>query len=134
MRILLKHGFETNNQSNGGSSYIQRCLVHMSFVWDIFNRSRKNLSTTEGRGKLEIIELLVMHGGKWVPEEDYHINSARRSLLKMSSDYTHEFLKIMAKYGACSRIHAEQLLKTPSIKALISDEQEKIKRLLKKLP
>lgn len=134
MRILLKHEFKINNQYNGGSSYIQKCLCQMSFVWDIFESSRKNLSTTEGREKLEIIELLVMHGGKWIPEEDYHINSARRSLLKMSSYYTHEFLKIMAKYIACSRIHAEQLLKTPSIKALISDEQERIKRLLKKLP
>jgi hypothetical protein len=134
MQVLLDRGFKPNNQPNGGSSYIQRCLVHMSFVWDIFNRSRKNISTTEGSQKLHMIELLATRGAKWIPEDDYQVSSVRRSLLKMSSDYTVDFLKIMAKYSACSRLHAEQLLKTPSMKVLMTNEQERIKRLLKKLP
>lgn len=134
LKILLEHGFKPNDQDNGGSSFIQKCLNQMSFNWDIFNRAKNNLSTVEGREKLEMIELLAAHGGKWIPKDDSEINSARRSLLKMTPDYTPNFIKIMAKFAACSRKHVEQLLKTPTISALISEEQSKIERFLKKLP
>jgi len=133
LKILLEHGFKPNDQDNGGSSFIQKCLCHMSFNWDIFSRARKNLSTTQGGQKIEMIELLSAHGGRWIPKDKNEIDSARRSLLKMTSSYTLGFLKIMAKYGACSRVHAEQLLKTPTMRALIAGEQTNIQRLLRKL-
>jgi ankyrin repeat protein len=134
LKILLEHGFKPNDQENGGSSFIQKCLFQMSYNWDFYSKAKKNLSTTQGREKIEMIELLAAHGGKWIPKDDSEINAARRSLLKMTADYTLNFMKIMAKSGACSREHAERLLKTPTMKALISEEQAKIERLLRKLP
>ncbi len=50
-----------------------------------------------------------------MPADRYKINDVRRSLLKMTDDYTAEFIWIMSKYNACSRENIEQLIQTPTI-------------------
>jgi hypothetical protein len=61
----------------------------------------------------------------------YQIDEARRSLLKMSVDYTVEFVWIMSKYDGCSRDTIEQLLRTPAIRRHITEYQPRIQELLK---
>ena len=74
------------------------------------------------------------HGAKWRPTERYQINDARRSLLKMSVDYTVEFVWIMAKYDCCSRDTIEQLLRTPTIRRHVVKHQPRIQELIKEFP
>ena len=81
-----------------------------------------------------MIHILAKHGAKWMPTERYQINDARRSLLKMSVDYTVEFVRIMSKYDGCSRDTIEQLLRTSTIRRHVAEYQPRIQKLLKKFP
>ena len=61
-------------------------------------------------------------------------NDARRSLLKMSVDYTVELVWIMSKYNGCSRETIAQLLRTPTIRRYVATYQARIEELLKDFP
>ena len=88
----------------------------------------------ESRETLKMIHILAMHGAQWTPKERYEFNDARRSLLKMKSDYTVEFVWIMSKYNGCSRASLEQLLKTPTIRKHVAEKLPRINELLNKFP
>jgi len=77
--------------------------------------------------------MLTKHGAKWLPKERSEIGDARRSLLKMKPDYTVEFIWIMSKYNACKRENIEELIRTPSIRSLISQHLKMVDGLLKNL-
>jgi hypothetical protein len=62
------------------------------------------------------------------------INDVRRSLLKMTPDYTLEFIWIMSKYKACTRADIEGLMGTPAMKSLISGHLERVKELIASFP
>ncbi len=79
---------------------------------------------------MKAIHLLAKHGGRWMPKENRDINSARKSLLKLTADYTAEFVWIMAKYKACERESLEVLLRTPKMKTHIARHQARITELL----
>jgi hypothetical protein len=114
---------------------IQTCIqcLQWSFDYDWFTRERnsKDIDTSRSRETLKMIHILAKHGAKWRPAERYQINDARRSLLKMSLDYTVEFVWIMAKYDGCSRDTIEQLLRTPTIRRHVTKHQPRIQELLK---
>ena len=80
-----------------------------------------------------MIHMLARQGAKWRPEERYKIADARRSLLKMAPDYTVEFIWIMSEYNACSREDIEELIRTPSMRALITNHRPRVNELLEKL-
>jgi hypothetical protein len=80
-----------------------------------------------------MIHILAKHGAKWLPKDRSDIGDARRSLLKMSPDYTVEFIWIMSKYKAVRRQDIEELIRTPSIRSLISQHQSRINELLENL-
>jgi ankyrin repeat protein len=135
---LLDQGFNPAEQKDRGSSLIQTCIrcLDWSFDYDWFTRERKtkDIDTSRSRETLKMIHILAKHGAKWRPTERYQINDARRSLLKMSVDYTVEFVWIMAKYDYCSRDTIEQLLRTPTIKRHVAKHQPRIQELLKEFP
>ena len=58
-------------------------------------------------------------------------NDAHRSLLKMKSYYTVEFIWIMSKFSASTRENIEQLIRTPTMRALLSAHQTRINELVK---
>ena len=78
-----------------------------------------------------MIHLLAKRGVKWFPKDRSQIGDARRSLLKMKPDYTVEFIWIMSKYNACKREDIEELIRTPSIRSLISQNQQRINERIK---
>ena len=78
-----------------------------------------------------MIHLLVRHGARWEPKEKGEINYARRSLLKMTSDYTMEFIWIMSEYHACTRNTIDDLLKHPVLRTMVSKHIDRLKTLLK---
>lgn len=102
----------------------------MTWSFDLYDRNpKRNLDTPQAREKLKMIHLLARHGAKWIPAGD-EISDARRSLLKMSPDYTVEFIWIMSKYKACTRANIEELIRTPSIRAVVSEHLKRITVLL----
>ncbi len=136
---LLERGFNPVEYENKGSSLIQSLLAGMGWCFD-FDRwdpwrterdSKRDLDTDRSREKIKMIHILAKHGAKWLPEDRSEILDARRSLLKMSPDYTVEFVWIMAKYNACKREDLEELLRAPTLKSLVSKHAPRINELLR---
>ena len=128
---LLKKRFNPNDQVNGGSSLIASLLGYMTWSFDLDHRNpKRDLDTSRSREKLKMIHLLARHGAKWIPAGIDEISQARRSLMKMSPDYSLEFIWIMSKYKACARNHIEELIRTPTIRALVSGHLPRIAELL----
>lgn len=128
---LLKKGFNPNDQVNGGSSLIASLLGYMTWSFDLDHRNpKRDLDTSRSREKLKMIHLLARHGAKWIPADKDEISHARRSLMKMSPDYSVEYIWIMSKYKACARDNIEELIRTPAIHALVSGHLPRIAELL----
>ncbi|MFC1828042.1 ankyrin repeat domain-containing protein [Thermodesulfobacteriota bacterium] len=135
---LLKKGFNPGEYENSGTPLIQTLLTRMSWYfdlnrWDIWRSGRttnRNLDNKEAREKIKMIHLLTKHGAKWVPKDRSEIGEARRSLLKMKPDYMVEFIWIMSKYSACKREDIEELIRTPSIRSLISKHSDSVAKMI----
>ena len=80
-----------------------------------------------------MIHLLAKNGAKWMPGDRAQVGYARRSLIKMKPDYTAEFIWIMSKYKASSREDLVELIRTPSIRAVISEHTKTIDEMLELL-
>jgi ankyrin repeat protein len=138
LQKLLEKGFNPGEYENGGTALIQTLLTGMSWYfdfnsWDIGRIDRnknRNLDTDRSRENIKMIHMLAKQGAKWLPKDRSEIGEARRSLLKMKPDYTVEFIWIMSKYNACKREDVEELIRTPSIRSLISQHQSRIKKFL----
>lgn len=132
-KLLLK-GIDPNDQEDGGCSIIQKLLEQMSWNFSAYrwswNREQKHIDTDESREKIKALHLLVKHGARWIPRDRYEMNAARRSLLKLTPDYTIEFVWIMAKFHACAEESIQTLLRTPTIKSHISGHRERVGELL----
>jgi hypothetical protein len=131
LKLLIEKGFSPKDCSNSGTSLIQSCLGNMSWSVDFFYRNKKrDLDSSRSREKIKMIHMLVKSGAKWMPEDRYAINDARRSLLKMTPDYTVEFIWILTKYNASTRKNLEQLVRTPTIRVLVSAHLPKINKMI----
>lgn len=133
---LFQNGIGPSNQDDNGSSLLQRCLSRLQysnrFSWHEYSK-KNEIDSSKSRETLKIIHILVKHGAKWIPNEHHQINDARRSLLKMTADYTVEFIWIMATYRACDKNSILQLIRTPSIKRHIHQHQSRIDELVENL-
>ena len=138
LKQLLEAGAPPNDQENGGSSTIQHVLN--SLDWDVRFRSwncspgHRLFDDYEARDRMKAIHLLAKHGGRWMPRENRDMNSARKSLMNLTADYTAEFVWIMAKYRACDRESVEVLLRTPKMKTHVARRQARINELLTSWP
>jgi hypothetical protein len=129
---LLKMGVNPNDQENGGCSAIPNLGNRMTWTFDMdfWDRDRKkNIDSHKARERLKTLHILVKHGAKWRPLDDDRINDLRRSLLKLAPDYTVEFVWIMRKYNACTKECIQNLLRTPSLRSLISQHADRIREL-----
>jgi hypothetical protein len=134
---LLKQGFNPAGQKHHGSSLIQTCIQCLQWSFGSFWSDRdnnKDIDSFRSRETLKMIHILAKHGAKWMPADRYQINDARRSLLKMSVDYTVELIWIMSKYDGCSREDIEQLLRTPAIRRHVAKYQSRIDEMLNEFP
>ena len=91
---------------------------------------KKNIDTSRTREKIKMVHILAKEGVKWSPNGRPEIAEARRSFLRLKADYTVEFIWIMSRYKACKLQELEELIRTPAIKALISDHMKRVKELL----
>jgi hypothetical protein len=138
LRILLERGMPPNDQENGGCSLLQHALERMSwnFRSDPWSSrgSAQRLDTSEAGEQVEIIELLVQHGARWVPKDRGEINSARRSLLKLVPKYTLAFFSIMARNRACSRDAIQALVTTAAMKKHLGERTSLVAKFIASFP
>lgn len=129
---LIKQGFNPDSQKDFGSSLIRACLSNLGcrINFDSFGRFNADKDSSRSREAIKMIHVLAKHGAKWLPENSYEINDARRVFLKLTEDYTVEFIWVMSKYGSCTRESIEQLLKQPSIRKHTAKYQPRISELL----
>jgi hypothetical protein len=88
----------------------------------------------KSRDYLKAIHLLAKHDGKWRPVDRHQVNSARRFLLKMTPDYTIEFVWIMATYQASLRADIKVLVRTPAMKRHLAPLSGRLAELLNGWP
>ncbi len=137
LEALLKNGFDPKGQEDGGSELIQSCLRRLAWAYEPgwwHERATDNIDGSRSRERMKMVHLLARAGAKWSPADKYSINDVRRTLLKMTPDYTTEFVWIMSKYNACKRTDLEALLKPTKIRALTSPHQKRISELLAGMP
>ena len=135
LRDLMQKGFNPVDQEDGEVSLIQSMIKGMgnALDFDIYREIRKkNIDSSETREKIKMVHMLAEKGVKWIPRDSSEIAEARRSFLKLKSDYTVEFIWIMSKYNACNRENIEELIRTPAIKSLISDHMKRVTELLER--
>ena len=104
--------------------------------WDIWKTDRtakRNLDSEDSRERIKMIHILAKNGAKWLPKDRSEIGEARRSLLKMKPDYTVEFIWIMSKFNASKQEDIEELIRTPSIRSLISQHSDRVAKMINKL-
>jgi hypothetical protein len=132
---LFERGLDPNDQPNGGCSAIDSCLQRMGWHFSIYGSLRdRQLDTSESRETMKAIHLLAKHGAKWKPADRGTVNEARRSLLKLTPEYTVEFLWIMSRYNACNLESCQQLVSTPAMKSHIARHRERISQILAAWP
>lgn len=135
---ILKQGLDPNNNPRGGCTAIQRSLERFhqygstsrfSFDYRLAPKNKSKLDSDRSREFMKMIYLLAEAGGKWRPDPD-EIKSARNSLTKMIPEYTVEFIGLMARFKAARKEDLEELLRTPTIKALVGKYRDRINELL----
>jgi hypothetical protein len=128
---LLALGFPVSDGQNGGSSLFRLLLLGISFQFSLYSPlQQKNIDTPRSREKLKMVHLIAKHGAKWIPKDDYEMNSFRREFLKMAPDYTAEFVWIMTKYRACEPELLSELVRTPSIRRHVGEQLPRIEELI----
>ena len=133
LKRLLDNGFKPSNLEDQGSSLIQSLINGID--WELspyygYRSPKNDVDHWRGRDKLKMIHMVVRHGAKWQPEQ-YELNKARRSLLKMRCDYTMEFVWILTEYRACGRETVEKLLAGPKMRALLSNHKKRLDEIIK---
>ena len=134
---LLAKGMNPNNQENGGCAAIQQLLDRLEWCsWSVYGWERRanGIDCSKSRDHLKAIHLLAKYGGKWRPVDSRQLNAARRSLLRMTPDYTIEFVWIMSKFQASSRSDIEALVRTPTMKRHLAPRSGRLAELLSGLP
>jgi hypothetical protein len=141
---LLEIGFRPEEYENSGSPLIQSLLTSMGWCCNFTNRDpwylhknrnrERNIDNHQCREKIKMIHILAKSGAKWIPEDRSEIGYARRSLLKLKPDYIVEFIWIMVKHNACKRENIEELIRTPTIRAVVHHYLPRINELIASLP
>lgn len=130
---LIKNGLNPNDQENGGCSILKHLFFSLDWALRLHSWETRSDGKVDGeynREKLKAIHLFVRHGARWVPLDKKEISSARRSLLKLTPEYTAEIVWIMSKYRACTKDVIKALLGTPTMKSHIRAQAGRINELI----
>jgi hypothetical protein len=132
LKMLLEKGFSPIGLEDRGSSLIQSLLSRMSWNFNPWTLTRKenDIDSYDSRDIIKMIHMLVRHGARWEPKEKSEVNLNRRSLLKMKSDYTMEFIWIMSEYKACPRNAIDDLMKHPAMRSMVSKHIGRLNMLM----
>ena len=129
LEYLLDLGASPNDRANGGSSALETALWHMSFArFDPFG-SKRLRSKYQLSEALDCVRVLLEHGAIWNPEDAYHVNSLRKTLLECEPDVTIELLQMFRKYNACPAERVHRLLGTPRMEEHLRSHASGLLRL-----
>jgi hypothetical protein len=132
-RTVLEHllgiGANPNDKPNGGSSALETALWHLSFAcFDPYGGQRLKSKYDLWKG-LDCVRELLAHGAIWNPDDAYHLNSVRRTLLECEPDVTIELLHMFRKHNACPAERVHRLLATPRLKEHLKSKTDAMLRL-----
>jgi hypothetical protein len=132
LTTLIEKGFNPGALKHKGSALIQSLVWMMARDFSSWNYSRNeiNIDSYRSREKIKMLHLLVRHGARWEPEDKSEINTIRKSLMKMKSDYIMEFIWIMSEYKACPLKAIEDLIKHPGIRSMVSKHVGRLDMLM----
>lgn len=128
---LLDMGFPVNDQANGGSSHVEKVLDTFDW-WGTWQK--EDTDQVKLQQRLEMLEVLIQHGARWIPIDRDSLNNTRRRLLRVAPRYTSEVVRIMAKYGGCRRAVIDELLRTPAMHGHVMGRRAEIDECLQSLP
>ncbi|WP_254512270.1 ankyrin repeat domain-containing protein [Anatilimnocola floriformis] len=137
LRRLLSKGVSPNDSSKGGCTAICKAINDAecsATVW-IGPRSRQR-EPRESEGATQIfagIKILLEHGAKWIPEDKFEVARIRTCFLGLKKDYLCQFIAMMADFNACSKHHAEMLVRTPAIVKHLAYRKSTIQRAIARL-
>jgi len=129
LEYLLEIGANPNDKPNGGSSALDTALRDLSFARFDLHRSKQLKSRYDVSRALDCIRELLAHGAIWHPDENYDLNSLRRSLLECEPDVTIELLQLFRKHSGCPAERVHNLLGTPRMKEHLKSETNALLRL-----
>lgn len=134
---LLKLGVNPNDPATGCCPGISQYLNSMS--WSLSWGSHSlllpkagKIDSSAARQTMKAIHLLAKAGARWSPQEAQLISDARRSLVKLTPEYTLEFVWIMSRYKACTKDVIVDLVRTPTMKRHMVQHSQKLQDLLSK--
>jgi ankyrin repeat protein len=136
VKKLLEIGFRPTDVDDRGSSMIQGLLCGMS--WHLYRFTdpffkETDVDTDKSREAIKMIHMLARAGAVWQPTTR-EIADARRSLLKMKSDYIMEFIWIMSEYQACSKESIRSLIAKPAVRGLLVGHSDRLDELVGSWP
>jgi len=126
IRYLLEIGAKPNDQENGSSSALDRCLWHLSFGRFRIYGEKRLASKYDVSAELECVQELLVHGAVWNPNET---TSLRRTLCKCEPAVTVALLQLFRKYNACPAEPIHKLLNNPRFREHLAPENQQISRL-----
>ena len=129
---LLEQGYSPTSLPDLGTAAISSQFNTMS--WAFPDEKPRNINNARARECMKRIHMLLVHGAKWLPADRRTIADIRRVLLKMSQDYTLEFIWLMRKYKAAKRCDVKELIRTPSIIRLLGEDRAKAQGMVKEIP
>jgi hypothetical protein len=129
LQYLLEIGANPNDKPNGGSSALETTLWRLSFARIDPYGSKRLKSKYDLWKDLDCVRELLSHGAIWNPEDAYHVNSLRHTLLECEPDVTIELLQMFRKHNACPAERVHRLLGAPRMNEHLKPKTEALLRL-----
>lgn len=134
VEYLLELGAKANDKTNGGSTALDDCLrgfryeAPINFYQTDYGR-RSKASKYKVAERLKTVQLLLVQGAMWRPDDNQQLKEVRRGLFVCEPDVTLELIEQMIKHEACSQDTLKSLLGTPAIKKHLTPASWKFARL-----
>jgi len=129
LQYLLELGSNPNDKANGGSSALDTALWHVNFGSNDPYRGKRLRAKYEVWHAFDCMRELLAHGAIWNPDDKYHVNSLRRTLLECEPDVTIELLRLFHEHNACPAERVHSLLGAPRMREHLKSQATALSRL-----
>ncbi|MFH1810612.1 MAG: hypothetical protein ABIJ09_17855 [Pseudomonadota bacterium] len=133
LAMLLELGHRPDSLPDGGTKAISH-LVHWMALWfppeNGSPDDRRLLDNDRARECMKTLHMLVAHGGMWLPGDKASTSDMRRSLLKLTADYTLELVWILGRYKAARLVDVKALVGSASMKRHVGGRAEELRELV----
>lgn len=106
------------NRADGESVPIEKLMWNLEWAADSRFGCR---SDRRAQAILTAIAQFADRGARWQPENNYRINSLRKSLYHLGANLIEYCIKMFSQHKVCSKDLLVKLIKTPRMKVLMGD-------------